>query len=96
MRQPALSSFLQEKLQRERRAESDKLAFSASLSRAHMSASVDIGRLVQTSPFKVPEPLGGRPRSSAGMELPKKKGLGLKEMELVCLGRRLDSVERLA
>ncbi|KAM4066821.1 hypothetical protein HRG_000839 [Hirsutella rhossiliensis] len=83
VRQPALSSFLQEKLQRERKAESDKLAFSASLSRADMSASVDIGRIVQTSLFKAPDPLGGRPRSSAGMEPPKKRGLGLKEMEQV-------------
>lgn len=85
MRQPALSAFLQEKLQRERKAESDKLAFSASLSRTDMSASVDICPAVQTSPFRAPEPVAGRPRSSAGTEPYKKKGLGLKEMEQVCV-----------
>ncbi|KJZ77125.1 hypothetical protein HIM_03446 [Hirsutella minnesotensis 3608] len=83
MRQPALSSFLQEKLQRERKAESEKLAFSAGLSRTDMSASVDIGRIVQSSPFKAPEAIINRPRSSTGTEPPKKKGLAVKEMEQV-------------
>ncbi|PFH56423.1 hypothetical protein XA68_16533 [Ophiocordyceps unilateralis] len=78
LRQPALSSFLQEKLQRERRAESEKLTASPSLSRADMSASVDMGRFFHNGT----EAATGRPRSSAGLELPKKKGMGLKEMEL--------------
>lgn len=95
MRQPALSSFLQEKLQRERRAESDKLAYSASLSRAEMSPSVDIARVIQNSPFKAPEPIVARPRSSAAVDPPKKRGLGLKEMELVRLPRAPQSEERL-
>ncbi|PHH90323.1 hypothetical protein CDD83_3959 [Cordyceps sp. RAO-2017] len=83
LRQPALSSFLQEKLQRERRAESEKLAYSTSLSRTDMTASVDIGHSAQTSPFKVPDAVGCRPRSSAGTDNLKKKGLGVKEMEQV-------------
>ncbi|POR36390.1 Uncharacterized protein TPAR_03410 [Tolypocladium paradoxum] len=82
-RQPALSTFLLERLQKERRAEGDKTAYSASLSRTDMSASVDLGRAVQNSPFKPPESDGGRPRSSAGMEPAKRKGLGVKEMEQV-------------
>lgn len=83
-RQPALSAFLLERLQKERRAEGDKISYSASLSRADMSASVDLGRQVLNSPFKPPESDGGRPRSSAGTEQAKRKGLGVKEMEQVC------------
>ncbi|RDA90771.1 hypothetical protein CP533_3599 [Ophiocordyceps camponoti-saundersi (nom. inval.)] len=79
LRQPALSSFLQEKLQRERRAESEKLTSSPSQSRAEMSASVDMGRFYHNTHNAA----AGRPRSSAGLELPKKKGMGLKEMEQV-------------
>ncbi|RCI17192.1 hypothetical protein L249_1846 [Ophiocordyceps polyrhachis-furcata BCC 54312] len=79
LRQPALSAFLQEKLQRERRAESEKLTSSPSQSRAEMSASVDMGRFYHNAH----DAAAGRPRSSAGLELPKKKGMGLKEMEQV-------------
>jgi hypothetical protein len=84
-RQPALSSFLQEKLQRERKAECEKLNQSqTSLPRSNpdMSASLDIGR-APGSPFK-PNPEGNRPQSSAGTDQGKKKGLGVKEMEKVC------------
>ena len=67
-RQQALSSFLQEKLQRERKAESDRVAASAAdCGRAFLNSSVQDG---------------SRPRSSASPE-PRKKGLGVKEMEQV-------------
>ncbi|KAF4585845.1 microtubule associated domain-containing protein [Ophiocordyceps camponoti-floridani] len=76
LRQPALSSFLQEKLQRERRAECEKLTTSPSLSRTEASGSVDGGRFFHNSAD------AARPRSSTGLELPKKKkGMGVKEME---------------
>ncbi|PHH70629.1 hypothetical protein CDD80_5884 [Ophiocordyceps camponoti-rufipedis] len=76
LRQPALSSFLQEKLQRERRAECEKLTTSPSLSRTEASGSVDGGRFFHNSTD------AARPRSSTGLELPKKKkGMGVKEME---------------
>ncbi|UNI16044.1 hypothetical protein JDV02_002520 [Purpureocillium takamizusanense] len=81
-RHRAMSSFLQEKLQRER-AENERISFSASLSRTDMSASVDVSRAVYNSPFRPPqESEGGRPQSSAGVE-PRRKGLGVKEMEQV-------------
>lgn len=61
------------------------MAFSASFFRVDMSASVDITRAVAVhgSPFRPPKPAAGRPRSSAGIEPTRKKGLGLKEMEQV-------------
>lgn len=90
-RQTALSSFLQEKLQRERRAESEKFNQSqSSLPRSNpdMSASVDLGR-APSSPLKANLD-GNRPQSSAGLDQGKKKGFGVKEMEMVrnlCLSR---------
>ncbi|KID90555.1 hypothetical protein MGU_02432 [Metarhizium guizhouense ARSEF 977] len=83
-RQIALSSFLQEKLQKERRAESEKLNQSqSSLPRSNpdMSVSADLGR-TPSSPFKTSME-GNRPQSSAGTDQGKKKGLGVKEMEKV-------------
>ncbi|KAK3175682.1 hypothetical protein K4F52_010065 [Lecanicillium sp. MT-2017a] len=82
-RQPAISTFLQERLQKERKTESDKL--SSSTSSRHnfdMSASVDLGR-VGDKPSKSADADGQRPQSSAGAEAGKKKGLGVKEMEQV-------------
>lgn len=78
-----MSTFLQERLQKERRAESEKLGSSTS-SRHNfdMSASVDLGR-VSDKPFRVSDLEPQRPQSSAGMESGKKKGLGVKEMEQV-------------
>lgn len=83
-RPPIMSSFLQEKLQKERRAESDKLGSSTS-SRHNfdMSASVDLGRAAHDKSFRASDFDQQRPQSSAGMESPKKKGLGVKEMEQV-------------
>ncbi|KHN94237.1 uncharacterized protein MAM_07873 [Metarhizium album ARSEF 1941] len=83
-RQVAHSSFLQEKLQKERRAESDKFNQSqSSLARSNpdMSLSADLGR-APNSPLKTSTE-GTRPQSSAGVVQGKKKGLGVKEMEKV-------------
>lgn len=79
-----MSTFLQEKLQRERRAESEKLGSStSSRNNFEMSASVDLGRLVHDKAFKTSDFEPQRPQSSAGMESGKKRGLGVKEMEQV-------------
>ncbi|KAK3386822.1 hypothetical protein B0H63DRAFT_392332 [Podospora didyma] len=77
---PPMSTFLQERLERERRVESER-----SLSRASneaMSASGDV-RAVQSSPARSKHNDSRRPGSSDGNvdPAPKKKGLGLKEME---------------
>ncbi|KAG8419431.1 hypothetical protein J3458_004297 [Metarhizium acridum] len=83
-RQIALSSFLQEKLQKERRAESEKLNQSqSSLPRSNpdTTVSADLGR-APSSPFKTSME-GNRPQSSTGTDQGKKKGLGVKEMEKV-------------
>ncbi|KYK58487.1 hypothetical protein DCS_05503 [Drechmeria coniospora] len=83
-RPPALSSYLQEKLQRERRMESERVTFSPAPSRTKTSASVDLGRPACSSPFRPPlEANGTRPQSSTSIEPARKKGLGVKEMEKV-------------
>jgi hypothetical protein len=86
-RTQAVSSFLQEKLQRERRAESDKLSQSP-LSRVNedLGASVELGRVSSPRRRSVAASSdGSRPKSSggAGIELAKKPGLGVKDMEHV-------------
>lgn len=78
---PQVSSFLQERLQRERKVESERS--SSRMSNDPMSASLDL-RTVQSSPVRSGTSDGRRPRSSGGAEPAKKKGLGLKEMEQVC------------
>lgn len=78
---PPVSSFLQEKLQSQRKVESQRS--SSRLNNETMSASVEL-RPVQSSPARSGASDGGRPRSSGGTEPAKKKGLGLKEMEQVC------------
>lgn len=79
-----MSTFLQEKLQKERRAESEKLGSStSSRHNLDMSASVDLGRIATERSFKSSDYEPQRPQSSAGMESAKKKGLGVKEMEQV-------------
>ncbi|ATY61130.1 hypothetical protein A9K55_006540 [Cordyceps militaris] len=81
-RPPTMSTFLQEKLQKERRAESEKLGSStSSRHNLDLSASVDLGRAVNDRSFRSSDYEPQRPQSSAGMEPAKKKGLGLKEME---------------
>lgn len=75
-RQTAVSSFLQERLQRERRAESEKLA-SASRSTLDDHSSTDLR--LHHSPTKNSES-ERRPQSSTGSE---KRGLGVKDMEQV-------------
>lgn len=77
---PPVSSFLQERLQRERKVESERS--SSRMSNDPMSASLDL-RAVQSSPVRTGAADSRRPRSSGGGEPTKKKGLGLKEMEQV-------------
>lgn len=81
---PVLSSFLQEKLSRERKLESNRSSRRLS---ADLSASADLTmRATQSSPVRTNTGDGRRPRSSGGdAPAPKKKGgMGLKEMEQVC------------
>ncbi|KAK3680840.1 hypothetical protein B0T22DRAFT_388709 [Podospora appendiculata] len=75
---PTMSSFLQERLERERKVESDRSSSRAS--NDGMSVSAD-SKPAQSSPSKTSIAESRRPRSSAGSEASKKKGLGLKEME---------------
>ncbi|KAH8906631.1 hypothetical protein BR93DRAFT_626043 [Coniochaeta sp. PMI_546] len=76
---PPVSSFLQERLQRERKVESERS--SSRLSNETMNASFD-HRTAQSSPARSGASDGRRPRSSGGAEPAKKKqGLGIKEME---------------
>ncbi|KOS19788.1 hypothetical protein ESCO_001335 [Escovopsis weberi] len=90
-RQTAVSAFLQEKLQRERKAEDERLGHTTAIGRINteMSASVDLGRAIPESPTRIEGmSLGSpRPRSSGGViggaEPPKKQSLGLMEMEKV-------------
>ncbi|KAG5977408.1 hypothetical protein E4U55_006835 [Claviceps digitariae] len=84
-RQSIASTFLQEKLQRERKAELEKLSQSqSSLSRLNpdMNVSIDLGR-GPGSPLKTSLSEVKRPSSSAGYETGRKKGHGVKEMEQV-------------
>lgn len=76
-RQTAVSSFLQERLQRERRAESEKLASASRSTLDNHSSSTDLR--LHHSPTKNSES-ERRPLSSAGSE---KRGLGVKDMEQV-------------
>ncbi|SPJ71987.1 uncharacterized protein FTOL_01715 [Fusarium torulosum] len=80
-RQTVVSSFLQEKLQQSRQAESDR---SSTWSRANtdVNSSGEFSRSLN-SPIKIMETDGHRPQSAAGNEAPKKKGLGVKDMEQV-------------
>ncbi|CAM1509426.1 Fc.00g031650.m01.CDS01 [Cosmosporella sp. VM-42] len=83
-RQQAVSSFLQEKLQKERKAESDKIA---ALSRSNTEMSVsDLGRVSHSSPIQGNESEHRPKSSSAGSEkkgTEKKRGLGVNQMEQV-------------
>lgn len=76
------SSYLQEKLQRERRFESGRSSASRTSSDA-MSATAEV-RAVQSSPVRASTSDGRRPRSSGG-DPAKKKAMGLMEMEQVVL-----------
>lgn len=77
------SSILQEKLRRERRADMDaRSVASMKLSDQRTTPDPRGGTLI--SPIR-PESLEGRlPPSSAGTTEPRKKGMGVKEMEHVC------------
>jgi hypothetical protein len=77
---PPVSSFLQERLQRGRKIESERSA--SRMSNDMTTASLDM-RAVQSSPPQGGQSEGRRPISSGGAETTKKKGLGLKEMEQV-------------
>ena len=77
----ATSSYLQEKLLKERKVESDRS--SSRQSNEKMSSSVDL-RGVQSSPGRALYDIS-RPKSSTDhLDGSKKKGVGLKEMEQVC------------
>ncbi|KAG5949829.1 hypothetical protein E4U53_005726 [Claviceps sorghi] len=81
-----ISSFLQEKLQRERKAEVEKLNQSqSSLSGTNPDTNASIDQLGRApgSPLKTSASEFNRPSSSAGYETGKKKGHGVKEMEQV-------------
>ena len=80
---PAVSSFLQERLQRERKAESGRST--SRTSNDAMSASLDL-RAIQSSPIRAATFDYARPRSSEGDGEPAKKkdGMGLKDVEQVC------------
>lgn len=82
-RQTPVSSFLQERLQKERQAESHKLAGSSSRTGSDMSASVELGSANQKSPVKNAGLDMHRPQSSNGVDPSQKKGFALKEMEQV-------------
>lgn len=86
-KQAVVSSLLNEKLQRERRAESEKLGSSVS-SRTNfdMSASMHLDRTDTRSPFKQSDLDLPRPQSSAGVDMVKKRGMAVKEMEQVVSG----------
>ncbi|KAL0941666.1 uncharacterized protein CTRU02_204429 [Colletotrichum truncatum] len=78
-RQSAASSYLQEKLQK-RREEADRLATIRSVH--DMNALSEHPPRNHTSPSRGSTTDGHRPRSGGGSsESPKKKGMGLKEME---------------
>ena len=93
-RQTPVSSFLQERLQKERRAESQKMASSvASGANSDLSGSVELGSATQQSPSKSVAAELDQPTSAAGAEGSQKKGLALKEMEQVCSTRFCRSCE---
>ncbi|KAH8883412.1 hypothetical protein GQ53DRAFT_663855 [Thozetella sp. PMI_491] len=73
-----VSSFLHERLQRERKVESERLA--ARASEDMMNASLDVGAL-QSSPSREGLLERRRPPSSSGGEPPQEKPLGAKGME---------------
>ncbi|RSL38277.1 hypothetical protein CEP53_015006 [Fusarium sp. AF-6] len=81
-RQPVVSSFLQERLQKERQAEIEK-ASSWSRANTEANSSGEFGQVIQGSPIKRRESDMHRPDSAAGSEPSKKKGLGVKDMETV-------------
>ncbi|KAG6123029.1 hypothetical protein E4U13_000658 [Claviceps humidiphila] len=81
----SVSTFLQEKLERERKVELEKQTqLQSSLSRLSpdMNAPAELGRALG-SPLKASSSVGNRPASSAGYENVRKKGHGVKEMEQV-------------
>ncbi|KAH7319592.1 hypothetical protein B0I35DRAFT_353039 [Stachybotrys elegans] len=80
-RRPALSSYLQEKLDKERKAESEKMSQAFSRSRTN-SDMADAPRTGQQSPSKSLRVDRTRPSSSGGStEVGAAKPMGLKEME---------------
>ncbi|KAG5957551.1 hypothetical protein E4U58_005866 [Claviceps cyperi] len=81
----SVSTFLQEKLERERKVELGKqnqLQSSLSKPSPDMNAPAELGRALG-SPLKASPSVGNRPASSAGYENVRKKGHGVKEMEQV-------------
>jgi hypothetical protein len=85
-RQTPVSSFLQERLQKERHAESQKHAAASMTPRS--TSDMNAAFALSTGPHKSPSKAGAlepnRPQSSSGPES-QRKGLALKEMEQVSL-----------
>ena len=77
---PAMSSYLQERLERERKVNDSESLLSRASNDA-LSATLVEQRTVQSSPPRNSAAEGRRPKSSGGTDPAKKKGLGLKEME---------------
>ena len=84
-RQTPASSFLQEKLQRERQVESQRYAATASIPRSNsaMNTSFELKNPRSKSPVKQIVLEASRPQSSSSVDPSQKKGLALKEMEQV-------------
>ncbi|KAH7145673.1 hypothetical protein B0J13DRAFT_324740 [Dactylonectria estremocensis] len=81
-RQQAVSTFLQERLQKERQVESEKSAV-WSRGNSDLSASLELSRAGHGSPTKGGDLDMRRPQSTTSTESGKKKGLGVKDMEQV-------------
>lgn len=85
-KQAPVSTFLYERLQSQRQAESERFGSSVSSQNNFASSmSMDMSRSNTRSPFK-PNDAEGRPQSSAGHEGGKKRGMAVKEMEQVVSG----------
>lgn len=86
-RQAPVSTFLHERLQSQRQAESERFGSSVSSQNNFASSmSMDMSRSNTRSPFK-PSDTDARPQSSAGHEGGgKKRGMAVKEMEQVVSG----------
>ncbi|KAK0740012.1 hypothetical protein B0T18DRAFT_332961, partial [Schizothecium vesticola] len=76
---PPMSTYLQERLERERKVNDSERSSSRASNDA--TATSDETSILQGSPLRNGHQDARRPRSSGGTEPTKKKGLGLKEME---------------
>ncbi|KAK8107006.1 uncharacterized protein PG998_009019 [Apiospora kogelbergensis] len=77
---PAISSYLQERLQQERR-DGERNSPRASAGRNTPTAGFRDDDVSSTSPLRINTAMGRRPRSASGDEADSQKGYGSKEME---------------